>query len=742
MPLRALCLLLFFACLQPALADTPAAGGQTRYVGLPAGAKIDTERVLAARYATASAPAASASPARPMPPAAAPSSCGITCVALESAAGAPAVQEAVPLTFGQVFARGDYKPGEALVGKLADGSIVPLQVDVKARHADGSVRHAVISAVLLRLKAGAPQPMSLVKGHVPAGAPAGGQAITASSLLKAGFSASVSATINGERYTASADRLLARQPAATWLAGPIVREWEVEAPLANAQGVVHPHLAAHFAIRWYPGAGKARVDVTVENDWAYEPGPQNFTYDAEVSVGGKTVYTKASLVHLHHARWRKLFWWGAAPSLHVRHDSQYLIRTLALPNYDRSVVVDPGSLAALQTQWSGTRIEPMGVGLAMPAMPTTGGRPDIGLLPAWAAMYLLSMDPRAGLATFGTADLAGSWSVHYRDKRTGRPVSLLDYPYMTVLGRPSDTRNPATGKFEAFPACTAPRACDTPNKHDLPHQPSLAYLPYLLTGDYYYLEELQFWAMYDVFSSNPGYRQNIKGLLQPEQVRGQAWALRTLGEAAYITPDDDPLKRHFVQLLDNNLDWYNQAYTDNPSANKLGVLINGYALGYNEHTGLAPWQDDFFTSAVGHVSELGFAKASRLLAWKAKFPIARMVGPGACWIEGSIYAMKVRDSASSPIYATIGEAYRASHKPEFLALPCGGPEMAAALKLSVGEMPGYSSAASGFPSNMQAALTYAADVGGDAGRKAWAQFMARSVKPNYGTGPQFAIVPR
>jgi hypothetical protein len=68
--------------------------------------------------------------------------------------------------------------------------------------------------------------------------------------------------------------------------------------------------------------------------------------------------------------------------------------------------------------------------------------------------------------------------------------------------------------------------------------------------------------------------------------------------------------------------------------------------------------------------------------------------------------------------------------------------MAAALKLSVGEMPGYSSAASGFPSNMQPALAFAADVGGDAGRKAWAQFMARSVKPNYGAGPQFAIVPR
>jgi hypothetical protein len=33
-------------------------------------------------------------------------------------------------------------------------------------------------------------------------------------------------------------------------------------------------------------------------------------------------------------------------------------------------------------------------------------------------------------------------------------------------------------------------------------------------------------------------------------------------------------------------------------------------------------------------------------------------------------------------------------------------------------------------------------VGGDAGREAWRRFMSRSVKPDYGASPQFAIVPR
>jgi hypothetical protein len=57
-------------------------------------------------------------------------------------------------------------------------------------------------------------------------------------------------------------------------------------------------------------------------------------------------------------------------------------------------------------------------------------------------------------------------------------------------------------------------------------------------------------------------------------------------------------------------------------------------------------------------------------------------------------------------------------------------------------MTGYSKVVTGYPSNMQPALAYAAEVGGSEGASAWAVFNARTVKPNYGLGPQFAIVPR
>ncbi|MGX4641034.1 RIFT barrel domain-containing protein [Massilia sp. SYSU DXS3249] len=647
-------------------------------------------------------------------------------------------QANLPVTFGQVFGEGHLMPADTLVGGFEDGTSIPLQIDVKATHPDGSVRHAVVSGIVPSLAAGQGRAMSLMRTNAPQDAGLGPQ-----TLLANGFSSSVHATIGGVRYYASADDLIKTgAPVQTWLSGSVANEWHVSTPLMTADGVVHPHLSARFAIRWYDAIKKARVDVTIENAWAYEPNPQNITYDAEVMVRGAVVYSKPAMTHYHHARWRKTFWWGGdAGQAYVKHNTAYLIASRAVPNYDQSFKIAETELAALKTKFSGTVTEPMNVGLAVKAMATTGGRDDIGLLPSWATSYLLSMDKRAKDATLGTADLAGSWSMHFRDKNTGKPITLMDYPYMTILGNIGDTKNPATGKYEAFPTCPK-TVCTTPYSHDSSHQANFAYLPYLVTGDHYYLEELQFWSMWNVFSSNPGYRSNIKGLLHRNQVRGQAWSLRSVAEAAYITPDSDRLKGHFNQILTNNLDYYTSHFTNGGAgANALGVITTGSAIVYSSELGVAPWQDDFFTSALGHTAELGFTKALPLLQWKATFPIERMIGDGTCWVGSAMYKMNVRPTSTSPLYTTIAEAFKAS-SPDYVTLACGSAEMAASLDIKIGEMSGYATSVMGYPANMQPALAYAATFAGARGAAAWAKFEARPVKPDYSKGAQFAIRPR
>ncbi len=646
-------------------------------------------------------------------------------------------QSNVPVTFGQVFAVGNVPAGANLAGQLTSGVGIPLQVDVKARHADGSVRHAIISTVLPQLSKSAPQTLQLKL--VPL-APPVSQVAKPSDLLNAGFNGSVNITIAGRLYTASIDQALRGSKVQDWLSGSQVGEWLVSAPLYDSTGLTHPHLHARFAVRSYTGLSKARVDVTIENDWAYQPAPQNFTYDAEVVIGGQSVFSQANLSHFHHTRWRKTFWWGTAPQTHIAHNKAYLIASKAVPNYDQRIVISEAALSGMQSRMTGAKFQPMGPGLAEPGMPTTGGRPDIGLMPGWSAAYLLSMDKRAKDATLATADLAGSWSAHYRDQKTDKPISLHDYPYMTILGTPGDTYNPATKQREAFPVCGG--TCTNPNIADAAHTPAFSYLPYLVTGDYYHLEEMQFWAMWDVFQTNPGYRANIQGLIFQSNVRVQAWDIRNLAETAYITPDNDVLKAEFTRILSNNLDYYNTTYSNNAAANSFGAITGPGAIVYNSNIGIAPWMDDFFTSAAGRAAELGFSKAQPLLSWKAKFPVNRMLAPDYCWIFGGIYSLNLRASATAPLYTTFGQAYEASRNPVVAGMTCNSPEMAKALGLKVGEMTGYSSIATGYPSNMQPALAYAADSGFTGGAAAWQKFMQRSVLPDYTALPEFAIVPR
>lgn len=663
------------------------------------------------------------------------SSAGLTDFRVENTS--QITQHNVPVTLGQAFVQGSLQRGTSLTGRLDDGTEFPLQLDVKATHADGSVRHAVISAVIPTLGAGTVRTISMIKSTAAQAA----SPISTANPLNNGFSAAIDANINGVHYSASAESLLKNAAkVSTWLSGPVANEWHVDAPLTTASGVAHPHLTARFAIRWYEAAKKARVDVTVENGWAYAAAPQDFTYDAKVTVGGVQVYAKPGLTHFHRARWRKLFWWGGAePQINIKHNTAYLIQTRAVPNYDQSLTMSETSLQGGLANWKGASIEPMGVGAANDYMPSTGGRNDIGLLPGWSVSYLLSMDKRARDIALGTGDLAGSWSMHFRDQKTNRPISIIDYPYMTILGRSSDTRNPATGLREAFPECAGPKLCTSPYTHDSSHQPSLAYLPYLLTGDYYYLEELQFWAMWNVLSPNPGYRGYAKGLVQRTQVRGQAWSLRTLAHAAYITPDSDMLKKDFTQILDNNLQWYSDLYLTPATTNPLGVITNGSAIVYNSDRGIGPWQDDFFTAALGMTAELGFTKADALLNWKTKFVVDRMTA--ACWIGASIYSLNIRDTTTGPVYSTVTQALQATN-PAFTSTACASAEMASVLKLKIGEMTGYASSATGYPSNMQPALAYGAAAHGAVGKQAWNIFAARPVKPDYSKAPQFAIVPR
>ena len=263
---------------------------------------------------------------------------------------------------------------------------------------------------------------------------------------------------------------------------------------------------------------------------------------------------------------------------------------------------------------------------------------------------------------------------------------------------------------------------------------------------------------------NPGYRKHEKGIVKSQQVRGQGWSLRTIGETAYITPDDHPMKAYFMRRVDDNLDYYNQEYSTNDKANKLGWI--GPILYFNDGAITPPWMDDFVTFAVGHMAELGFEKAKPFLEFKSKYPVGRMIDDTFCWLFASTYRMNIApskpDYLSGIFYETFAETYEPTlswrENPtkdfyqEVMSLECNSQEMITLLKEKdvlhygvQGEMMGYSmDIEHGYPVILGTALAYAVDSGIPGAKAAWERFQNRSKKPDFNNGGSYkwTILPR
>lgn len=267
--------------------------------------------------------------------------------------------------------------------------------------------------------------------------------------------------------------------------------------------------------------------------------------------------------------------------------------------------------------------------------------------------------------------------------------------------------------------------CSNPYSHNQAHVPVLGYVSYLVTGDYFYLEELQFWTSWFFLNTNAAYRNYADGLWYTETLRGQAWNYRNLGYTAYITPDDHGLKTFFEHKVQTNLANDLSKYVSPGSRHK---TIFGTAYMAEGSEQYRTWMDDFFTWSIGNLVDLGYTEAQPLLEYKVKFPIGRMgedVTGDFCFQMGANYTHPMGPGGTD-YYASWAEVYS---KVASTSALCGTEEMARYLSDRNGEpfvlnqMTGYQAGAAGYVANMQPAL-------------------AMAVQPDYSDYPNWAIIPR
>lgn len=149
----------------------------------------------------------------------------------------------------------------------------------------------------------------------------------------------------------------------------------------------------------------------------------------------------------------------------------------------------------------------------------TGGYPGLGIQTGWQTQFLVRGAPESSFRN--QAEAAGTFQAHVRDTHTWAPIDIVDdYPTATMYS--SNTGNPYIPR--------GPRENSTDNGH----MPSTQYVPFMLTGDPYYLEGNQFWANQNMLSlPGNGSRFMVAG-------RYLAWPLRAIHECFMATPDTVP----------------------------------------------------------------------------------------------------------------------------------------------------------------------------------------------------------
>ncbi|GGC98362.1 hypothetical protein [Aquisalinus flavus] len=538
------------------------------------------------------------------------------------------------LTFGQVFTAGDMIPGDHLAIRVGD-RLFPVQADVKAAHGDGSVRHAVLTADLTGLDRGRHKAMLL---RVPAG-PATPHSASDRSQLTVSI---VGRRADRSEFAGQLDLLsLSAQRGTSWLSGPFARE-------QSHTKQIGPLLSVRADHRVYAG-GAARTRLTFENHKTFAPGMRDMTYTVIVHDGDQVIARYDDIEHYRGSNWSTVIETTARSGWRVEQDPAYLIAAGAVMPFDLGYGVAETKIAAdLAALAQDTDV--LTPGLLEPYMPSTGGRADIGPLPAWDVMWLKSQSARAEQLMLAMAGRAGAIPWHYAEDATGLPVKVEGRPWFWAEDRGTeewrgDDRIPSA----YFMGSDGGWSLDTA------HKPLMTYTAYLATGDAYFARELAHEAAWVIAAIWPDLR-NVNAPGEPMvgeelQLRGRAWALRDVSAAAFLLPDGDPMKGYFRTARDISLTHMKRKYIDSGFLDAAGETEGWFEdTSYSIAGAVPPWQNDFMVMVLAHEALRGSADAAALVRWAENYQAGRFLATGASPSAGAAYAHMLNEPGTqSPV---------------------------------------------------------------------------------------------
>ncbi|WP_457570433.1 hypothetical protein [Desulfovulcanus sp.] len=579
-----------------------------------------------------------------------------------------------PVQIGRPFLKGEIKHyPQAII----NGQPVLTQADVKCRWDDGSVKHAIISFLIPELKANDKLKISFqdqLTGN-------NDDYPTATDMLSDSYNFDAQIELTNpdgtKTVSASARDMLQSGHFVYWTKGPIATTVILADHSVTRKFDLgfdsYRSFRPIFHATFWPALKKVRVRYIGEV--ANTEALQDMKYSLKLILGynsPEAVYSKPLFTHYAATRWTKVYWIGSAPEeIIINHNLDYLKETKALPNYDTSKQIPESVIASEYNIWLKASKDLYDTGNWQKDMGSPGGRREIGPYPAWTVRWLYTGDVRMKKMAFGNADLAAAWPMHFREgnpdkyfdiKKTmpgvGKVISISDRPSLRLAVLDYKYTHPEDRVVPVGPVSNGGW------KPDGAHQPDAFYPQYLLTGDYWYLEEMYFWASYSAASSNGAATAypygrgptGAEGCSVGGQVRGKAWTFRNRAELAFIAPDDSPEKNYFTILTENTIAGWEGVHniTDTKflgnacwdwGHSMIGQKYRGLGVPPLHHwergSGIfvqqcmdssvvkdatSPWEQNMLLYALGRAKELGYP-TEPIIQWFAPHLINQITNP-------------------------------------------------------------------------------------------------------------------
>jgi hypothetical protein len=351
-----------------------------------------------------------------------------------------------------------------------------------------------------------------------------------------------------------------------------------------ADDTTHRSLHPIFVLTFTQGVG-VNIEYILANYWTTTRQDQRYSLELHTSAG-TAVFTKTGIRGIAQTWWRKTFRDGTAPvATNTDFNMEYMKYSKMIPPYrypfgpitETAALGGQTSINGALAGWSGNinddfpfacTLTGVSCGNRTRSYSATGGRGDRGFYPHWEALWLYTQRADLLNLVIGNAEYVTSQPHHLRELATGlanyrgstaafgMPISLNTRPTTNINLYMYNTSNlpTAVGPISGSQSLWTGWAADNAHRH------THTQLAYLVTGDWFFMQEqsflahhLFFWAQQVAHQS--GQRKGTWGFVRAEELnhRAVAWHTWNLWRASLIIPDADPQHGYVREKLEDAL---------------------------------------------------------------------------------------------------------------------------------------------------------------------------------------------